>query len=192
MLILPEDHPSHFTIAAIDPGSRFLGFSILHVDPRTLKILSSEAWTVQVLKLIREDHPMSLQYGHRYARLNELGTDLVSRFNYHRPDYIVSESAYYNPRTPGAYGPLIECIQTERDAVVEYNPLMPLNIIEPSAIKAAIGVSGRAKKEPVLERVLQLPLNYIGRAPMRQLSEHAIDSLAIGYAFYLSLLKELK
>lgn len=192
MLYLPENHPSCFTIAAIDPGTRFLGFSAIHVDNQTLQIVKSEAYTVQVMKMIREDHQLSLLHGHKYARLTSLRQDLVDKFNYYRPAYIVSESAYYNPRTPGAYAPLIECIQIERDAVLEYNPLMPLNTIEPSAIKAAIGAKGNAKKDPVLDRVLQLPLNYEGLCPMDQLSEHAIDSLAIGYAFYLSLLKEAR
>lgn len=191
MLHIPEGSPDYFVIAGTDPGTRFLGLGILHVDIKTLLITESNAYTVVIEKMISEKDTRAQMHGAKYARLMALQEDLVGRFHHHRPAYLASEGAYFNPGRPGAYGPLIETIMTVRMAAEEYDPLMPVVTYAPSEIKTAVGAKGGANKVPVLAGVQQLPINYRGATPLDQLSDHAVDGLAIAYTHYLNLLKDL-
>jgi Holliday junction resolvasome RuvABC endonuclease subunit len=153
----------------------------------TYQIRSYEAYTLVATKLMDDDDLLVATHGHTWARTDAHKDTLVKYFRRLRPSVIASEDAFFNRRTPGAYAPLLKSINSIRLAVLEYDPFMPLTLIEPSVIKTAVGAVGWSKKagtnkSSVLDalkanREFAVP----GNAGLDLLTEHAVDALAIAY-----------
>lgn len=191
MLIVPPNSGTTFSVIGLDPGTTTLGLGVLHVDALSLQITSYEAHTLIATKMVREDDWMAVTHGYREARVRALSDCLLEWFHYLRPLSIATEAAFYNRRTPSAYGPLLEAINGIRNAVVAYDNWMTLHVIETSVAKSEIGykspkkVKGQKKdtKTPVKEAMLSMPeFKCPSQTPISTLSEHAIDALAIAYA----------
>lgn len=187
MIHVPANSRDTFTICGTDPGTHNLGLGALHVDMYSLKIRSYEAYTLVATKLMDDDDLLVANHGHTFARTDAHKDALVRLFRSIRPSIIASEDAFFNRRTPGAYAPLLKSINSIRAAVLEYDPFMPLTLIEPSVIKSAVGAVNWSKKNgtnksSVLEALKNNPEFAVpGNAPLDILSEHAVDSLAIAF-----------
>ncbi len=187
MIHIPANSGDTFTICGTDPGTHNLGLGVLHVDMYTLRLRSFEAYTIIATKLMNDDDYLVGLHGHTYARTNAHKEALVGYFRRLRPSFIASEDAYFNRRTPSAYSPLLKSINSIREAVREYNPYLPLVLLEPSVIKVGVGATNWSKKNgtnkssvlAAIERNSEF--NVPSRTPLNILSEHAIDGLAIAY-----------
>jgi Holliday junction resolvasome RuvABC endonuclease subunit len=124
-------------------------------------------------------------HGERVARLLAHEHGLASYFSVFRPHAIASEAPYLG-RFPQAYAALVECVSAIRRAVMTYDAYMPLHVVDPMTVKAAVGVvsKGRKKsdalsKENVRAAVMGLGLNNPGQIDLEALDEHSIDAIAV-------------
>lgn len=173
------------SFVGIDPGSEKLGASVIGIDVETQEISFIRAGTFAGSKMFSPKDHFAVVQGDRQARFAAHLENLYRFFLRERPVQICSESPFYNPRMPAAFGSLTELISTIRKAALLYSPERPLYLIDPPSVKKAVGASGAADKDAVRKCVLALlGKYYIGQVPMEDLDEHSIDAIAVGYARY--------
>jgi len=180
--LLPEVHCSVANIISIDPGTETLGLCIMSVDVDTLEITSTQCRTYTGSKLpsvlFQEDN-----YNARYYRIKSHCDNLKKILLEVNPLFIVCESPFYNSRRPNAFEALTQVTTNLLNTCYEYNCKMPFFYIDPPTAKIAVGAKGNAKKEDMLAAVKNLTdLNYTGEISLKDLDEHSIDSIAIGYS----------
>lgn len=184
--------PNYVSLIGIDPGSTHLGISIMRVDPTNWTIINTRAKTIHAQKLIDLNSDLVIYHGEKIARIRQLNQKLSTLFAFERPIAVASESPFYSQRRPSAFGVLTEVIDSVREAVYQYNVSMPLTLIDPPTVKKAVGAPGNADKEVVKRFVKQSPLlNYVGDTPLELLDEHSIDSIAVNFAQFTLLEKQL-
>lgn len=177
-IVFPKYESHHATIIGIDPGTRFMGVAILTYDLKSLEIISSSTRTLVAARMAL-DVDAVYTHGEKFARLLALEHELLLTFRMVEPIDVYCESPYYSGKTPSAFGPLIETVQTVRRAVQQYDNAMPLTTITPSAIKSAIGASGGAKKGPVLHFMDGMTESIRFNGDIMQVDNNAVDALAI-------------
>lgn len=189
MLHIPADSTSLFNIIGLDPGSNHFGISVITVNMQTMKIVCSDAWTINGEKLAGKSNFIEEIHGGRVNRILAIEDNLLEVFNYYRPTLVASEAPFINNAFPQAGIALSEVLVTIRRAVMRYDAWKMLYLIPPSLVKNAVGAGGAGKKDIIKEKVLAIEeLNYQGFVPMISLDEHSIDALAVAYARYKSLI----
>lgn len=184
MLTMPQGTQPFFNILGIDPGTHKLGVGVLSVSCDTMQVISSTAYTLTALKLLPKDAWSTEIHGERSARIWALENELDFAFDFYQPLRVASESPFYNPRRPMAYGSLVETISMIRAAVWRYNTWCQLGMIDPPTVKNAVGARGDGSKDAVKKRVLAMEpqLHWNGPCAITELDEHAIDGLAVAYS----------
>ncbi len=187
MLIIPNSNVDTVNIIGIDPGTTFLGVAILTISIYNLEITSSEAFTLDANSLhcntwLNEIH------GDRFSRINSLEKELDKVFDYYKPLVICSESPFFGMRHPGAFQALIEIICSIRNSVYNYDKWKQLELVPPSNVKQSVGAKGNSTKDEMKSKVYELinVLKY-DEHKFKDLDEHSIDALAVGYYSYLQL-----
>lgn len=127
-------------------------------------------------------------YGSRVIALTELREQICDLVETYHPDVVVSEDAFYSPRTPGAYGALLTWISTV--SIVLYDKYrLPLHRIAPRAVKQILAGSGDTKKFGMQEAVLANDtISFSEDIDPHNLTEHMYDSIGIGYSFVKEIL----
>jgi Holliday junction resolvasome RuvABC endonuclease subunit len=189
---MPPDSSQVVSIIGIDPGSHCLGVGVLKIDITTLKIVSSDAWTLVGKRLVGKNDWTTSIHGERNGRVYALEQELLRIFRYFQPLEIASESPFINSKFPQAGLALTVVVCGIRQAVMQYDVWRELHLIDPPTVKMAVGAAGNAPKEVVKEKIMLLPnLNYIGTVPLSQLDEHSIDALAVAFARFRLLMEKL-
>lgn len=176
-----DDSPNILKVAAIDPGTDTMGISLL-----TLDLVSGQRGCVfaHTLNAAAWIDPLSFTHqfqGARYARLERHSIALREFFTEHTPHIIVSEAPFLG-RFPQSYAALLECMSVIRGTVADYDPTMPLEVVDPPSAKKAVGVNPKgAQKDDIRRAVLKLPIAWKKGIDPCLLSEHAIDSIAVGW-----------
>lgn len=179
--------PSHAcdvgSIVGIDPGTETLGLACIKFSVSSLSIVGTYAHTFIGSKLGMNQWIAAI-HSNRYSRLQAHRLNLIFQFEHYQPNVVASESPFFNPRRPNAFAPLVETLDMIRDALVAYDNMLPLHLIDPPSVKKAVGASGGSGKDSVRDGVLKLAdeLKYQGEIPLDQLSEHAIDAVAVAYS----------
>lgn len=182
-LVFPKLNITEVCLIGIDPGTRFMGVAMLTYDARTFEILSSTTRTLKACQMALDVEAV-YAHGEKYARLLALENELLTTFRLTEPVDVYCESPYYSGKTPSAFGPLVETVQTVRRAVYDYDRSMPLTMITPSAIKSAIGASGGAKKGPVLQAMQRMTGDIRYYSDLNAVDNNAVDALAIAVTGY--------
>lgn len=171
-----------FRLLAIDPGKHHLGISIHELETRSGRYVSIDIESMVVDRTYGRrglsDEVVSVS-DRCLTKIRDRVYDLVQDYDI---SFFVYESPFYNPRMPGAYGSLCEVVACLRQAVIDSNPDVYIDSMSPQNIKKGMGAGGTKGKEIMFEKVLATKemidvLNY----DPRDLTEHCIDSLAIGY-----------
>lgn len=183
-MYIPDKYQAPFNIVSIDPGSNFLGFCVITIDPNTFSIIGINAKTLYI-----DDLPVDLYYdeayhGNRLYKLMKIKTAIYNELIQYNPLYVVCEAPYYNRFRPGAFAPLVEVIGYIQLAVYEYNNNVPFTKIEPSIIKKLVGANAIGDKHAVKKAVFSID-EIVKAIPhsLELLDEHAIDAIAIGYSY---------
>lgn len=186
MFPLPTDQTTQSCIVGIDPGSETLGVCVLYFNVVTLAINRISAMTFIGSKL-PADPMLSILHGDRTSRVKAHENNLLKILNDNLPIAVSTESPFYNPRMPGAYGALVEVTCGIRNAVIGYSDVKPLYRVDPSSVKQAIGAKGNADKEGVRGYISKISeiVNNLDR-PLSELDEHSIDATAVAYHQLLS------
>lgn len=170
---------------SIDPGIRFCGVSILESKKDKLKV--HETTTIVGTRKIRDPKLADLakRYGDRTGRvfkIKEVVEDLLEK--YPNIKEIVMEAPFFNRFSPVAFAALLEVLH-----ILKYEVIIPKDlkfaIIEPRTVKKWWTGSGNAKKEAMKETLVEKVKNksVVIDTDVEELSEHVIDSIAVGYTF---------
>lgn len=187
--ITPQEHES-IVIVGIDPGTDSLGFSIIECHPSG-EILSTNAFTFRGKKIEGYDKNLEKVHTARMARLFSHRQNLIKLFHDFKPNIVASETPYFNPRTPGAYGPLVETLWCIREALWSYKQTLSLVEVEPRVVKQAIDVKKVKGKDYMREGLTVFKdILKLSEQQISEMSEHAVDATAVAYAAYLKLRKK--
>lgn len=192
MFPIPKNY-QRFKMLAIDPGLNNLGFSIftfnndfdhlVSVDPLTIVVDKEEGF----FSFDETYHPDRL---HKLLKIRQAVTAMIQ---FHNPCIVVSEAPFYNRLRPTAFRPLCEAIQTLEIACYDCNPDIPFFQIPPLKVKQAVNAGSTKGKIDVLTSIQQLPelLSKI-TVDITKLSDHAVDSIAVGHAYLTYFKGQLK
>lgn len=182
-----------YTILGIDPGLTNTGYSVLVYDTKkdaTNVIAHGMITAISIAK--REMRTDVKQYGNIIS-LMVYEKEIAALLETYKPDFIASEDAFYNPRTPQAYLSLKLCINAIQRVL--YNQVKKnLYLIAPTVAKQTVWGRGTANKEAVQESILRLPDLHIKKSKPKaitNLTEHEADSIAIAYTFIKNTLPDL-
>lgn len=181
MSLYIDDRWKTFKMLCIDPGKHYLGASIHEIDTRTGAYHSIEVVTLKVDK--------TYMGSRRNTETTSITDQCLSKIDRHIyticKEYDVSvlayESPFYNRLMPGAYGSLCEVVGVVRQAALDYYGGMFVCSMSPQNVKKGMGAGGSKGKEIMLEKVSDN--RELMRAlvnPIEDLTEHCIDSLAVG------------
>ena len=188
MLYVPKIHDDEFyTIAAIDPGTRYLGLAIIDVRLSDDMVLCTRSFT-----LTPSDMYVSSLYNEvsrqsdlsSTDRINLIVRELLIILNNFNPSVTVLEAPFFHRRSPMAYGPLLEQVTFIRTSVESKFPWMNTYMYPPLSIKSAVKAKRSSSKtymKDALKRNSEVMDTLIQN--IDTLSEHAIDAICIGLTF---------
>lgn len=191
MLVMPTGSSNVIAIVGIDPGSFNMGVAVILFNIETLEIVSTQAWTLSGVKLGREERWTTELHGELEGRIAGMGNTLLEILRHFQPLLVASEAPFISKKFPQAGLVLTRVVSAIRLAVMQYDVWKSLDIIDPPSVKNAVGAAGNAPKEVMKEKVLQLPINYIGKTPLQELDEHSIDAIAVAYGRLMKWLGDL-
>jgi len=184
VIAIPKDSISCIKIFGIDPGTTKLGLSIMTIDLDHRSIVKTTAMTLNGEKLAHNGF-LAEHYSHRLSRIEGLNIEISKLLDTYQPFAISSEAPFFNVLRPSAFAPLMETICSLRSTLYNYDPFKPLNMVDPSSVKNAVGAKGGSNKVTVRAALLELPdLCYHGTVPIEDLDEHSIDSIAVNYWYF--------
>lgn len=181
MLELPEGD-SIYRLTSIDPGTTTMGIALFEIDLKERYATVGSAFTYNASYALENYPGLAECHGDRNARLFAQRDFLRGLFYQFQPHGVISEAPFMG-RFPQAYAALVECVQIIRSAVIEYDPLMPLQTVDPPTAKNAVGVKARgSQKEEVAEAVCRLPgIHFMDGVSPYDFDEHTADAVAVGY-----------
>ena len=131
--------------------------------------------------------------------ISSLTEELIYKYS---PDYISSEDAFYNPTRPNAFVSLLIAIyaiesklyQLYSDNLIPFGKNIKLYKTPPTLVKKIFSMNnagGKSTKEDMYynlqDRVREKDINFKGKRgcpPIEEFTEHSVDAIAVGYAFY--------
>lgn len=170
---------------SLDPGIAFTGISINDTSEgfrvvETHIVKNNRAFTPEEKVIEKSQGPRAVKL---LAIINKFKS-LLESFNI---EMIVIEAPFYNALTPQAYGSLLEVVFG-----LKYSVLVPMDLkyrlIEPTLVKKLFTSHGMAKKEMMKQFLIsKIATGEIKMdKPVESLTEHEIDSIAIGYVHWLT------
>lgn len=167
-------------LIAIDPGTEYCGITKVEYD-EDCEVLSIDPITIRSDKVdLPESKLRAKMHGERYGRLMRLAHAFRNIMLDYNPNVVVCEMPFYHNLHPGAFAPLVECVFILRNVSMDINPEIPFVGYAPMIVKKVFAGKATAKK-PDMKDALLSKSAIIKLLPTHpdQLSEHAIDSIAV-------------
>lgn len=182
-LNVPEDYHL-INIMAIDPGLNNTGIAIYTFDFKAHEIVQIQTFLLNVDRLVNHTGFNEETVSERTVKLHKIAGAMKYLLEQFNPYFVVSESPFYNPRMPGAYGALLEVLNTIRTTVLDYNHNIVFSTIEPRVIKKTVGAVATEGKLAVKEAVKRIP-DIMSKLmdDIEPMDEHRVDATAVGYTF---------
>lgn len=193
MLVLPSTE-ERVRLMVVDPGTNTLGLAVMDVDVghKQLQVMYVDTLVAERDVRLRPSFQAIQEiHGDRHARLASHAQNVGRLLHFWQPHLMVAEEAFVG-RNVSSFESLVECLMYLRMAAREYNPNMPFDTLSNRVAKQKVGAAHRGStKEDVLIGVAKLVESNTLTLPvdvrLTDLSEHAVDALAIGYAYALAL-----
>lgn len=182
-IVIPEQYYS-YRIIGLDPGTHYTGVSVYEIDTIARRIRSIEAFTINTERLPNRTGLDEEYFGERLIKLIKLRmalTDFVYRI---QPQAVACESPFYNRFRPMAYGALLETLSYIHTAVLDVDTRIFFKTIEPLLVKKSVGagiMKGKIDVKYCIENNQEIM--SVMQSDIDLLDEHAVDSIAVGYAF---------
>ena len=183
---------SSLRILGIDPGINHTGWSVGSFDSVSDKLSVSMFDEIQAHNLAKKELKKDFREYGSLVSLTLYEREFEALLDHYDPDYVASEDAFYNPRTPNAYLSLKLCIHTIQRVL--YRRSKRLYLIAPTVAKQAVWGKGTANKLAIQESIQTLPditIRSTKLRPIDEMEEHEADSIAIMYAFTKVVLPDL-
>lgn len=172
-----------FRVISIDPGSGKAGYSVIEYDfnKGTVKVLFSTTMSGNALSSLYFEKWFSELHGERLVRNMAHGLFLSGLLATYKPDVVACEAAYAG-KFIAAFKSLTEHVTLLKAASYNYDRYLEFGMIEPSRVKAAMGVSGKSGDKNLMTKALEkrAEVSYTDGIKIAKLDEHAIDSICIG------------
>ena len=163
-------------VLSIDPGTNYTGVTFWTLDDYTLDIKDIKSFTIDLTTIdyVIEKYKI-------IQRINVLVDILDYWLDIYKPHYLVIEAGFINILRPAAYGPIANTIFAIENLFI--NKSKSYNIIEypPKYVKQYVSI-GTADKDDIRSAISNIS-DIVKYIDITSLSEHGVDSLAIGYTF---------
>ena len=176
-----------FKLLAFDPGLTTTGYSLLEgsldsPDITVIKLGSIHPGPVVDRKEYREDVE---KFDKRVITLSYLREQVKKLVAELKPDVIVAEDIFINPKRPQAYGALCMWLSTVRmtcrDNFQKYVVAIPTKIC-----KKVLSGRGDSVKQTIQDCVrANTHIKFKFEEDMMQMTEHQADSIAVANALFL-------
>lgn len=182
----PEANKS-YRVLSIDPGSRKgLGICVSAIENDSMHV--EHVATINLLAICKQEGTVdTISYRVEVLKRAIRGLSLAWGVS-----GIVCENCYFSGM-PQAYKALLLTIAAIEDVSTELFGVASLIKIEPSKVKACLGVAGNTgDKLMIKDAILNIKDGTLQLPPLeiyRGLDEHAVDAIAIGYALHSWRLK---
>lgn len=162
-------------IIGVDPGKN-TGVSIYTVSVPDLKIVSIFTYKIVLSNGdVTDNSEVNL-----IKRLNTLYSNISNLMQNVKPYVVAMEAAFMNKRFATAVIHLSQYISAIQLAVRHNNPWVPIVKYPPKSVKFLFGAGGSADKDDMSGQIKKIH-EIANMIDIDSLSEHEIDSLAIGY-----------
>lgn len=178
------------SILSIDPGINNCGLSVINYEKEFTVI--ETCLVKNARKFTDSEKVIESKFGNRAVKviaiLNTIDSILTT---YKDIDTIVIEAPFYNALTPMAYGSLLEVIFAIKYTIVIKKEL-GFKLVEPLLVKKLFSNQSQASKEAMKQFLIKKKENkdILLNKDVTELSEHEIDSIAVGYIHYLNDIEE--
>lgn len=171
---------------SIDPGINNTGLTVFESDIN-FSILYS--YNINNLRKLNETEKIiESKYDLRVVKILYILNTIEKILNNYEIEHCIIEAPFYNALTPVAFGSLLEVISS-----IKYNLIIPRNIgfqlLEPLLIKKMFTRERLANKNLMKlllhEKIAKKEIKVNENIEIDLLSEHQIDSIAIGYCWHL-------
>lgn len=169
-------------LIGIDPGIHNCGVALCEYDNQ--KLIVKDFFTIHATDLAKKANRRDSNFYGSIFSLFLLENEFTTIFTNFQPDYVASEDAFYNPRTPNAYASLKGCILSIKRVL--YNFGLKLNLIAPKLAKMTV-VKATANKLDMMEAITKLP-DLIIEKDITDIVEHEADAIGIAYTLYKNTL----
>lgn len=189
-IMLPQGYYNYRAVG-IDPGLNNTGVSVLQIDAYHNRIVGIEAFTLINDRLLDRTGLEEHTHSDRLIKLYKLKQALRTALGYIDPVWIACEAPFYNRFRPTAYAPLVEVVGMLNAASLEYNPNIGFTLYSPLTVKKTVGAKSikndtEKGKIEVKQAIAMIPeIMSVLKTPLSTLSEHAVDSIAVGYTWFM-------
>jgi Holliday junction resolvasome RuvABC endonuclease subunit len=171
-------------ILSFDPGLTCTGWALTEYNTTTGKAFVSKRGKIEGKRALNKYKEKLVLFNKSYIQLTHLEEELFNLMRY-KPDYVVTESAFWQPGRTAAYAALVLCIHTI-ERVIGTNLGLPVFKLAPQCIKRIVTDHGQASKITVQEAILLNPdieLKETKQNPIEKMVEHEADAIACAWAF---------
>ena len=180
-------------VFAIDPGTTTCGWSLLeyNIDDGNVVVLKTGIISSRKVVVRAAMRDKVAIFGKTILVLEILRKKLFECLSSAKPDYVVIEDAFFNPKRPSAYAILLQCIVTVRRLIyTEYN--MPLYTVPTRTAKQTMTGNGGDKKQCVQDMIISKEDIIFKNDKLKySIIVDEADSIAVGYHFCKKVLPTL-
>lgn len=171
----------HIRIIAIDPGTNTCGFATMELSLVDWGITIVDAVTVSNTMLLRSRRELAELIGEKDAKLQGYSETLQRLLKQYVPDSLVMECPYMG-KFAATFGALKEQLMVFRMAAWRWDKRLTVVMIEPSPVKANMGVGGRSGDKTLMLKALRkrLDVSYSDDVKLTDLDEHSVDAICVG------------
>ena len=173
-------------ILSIDPGINNCGISIIDLSEQ-FKVLDTILIN-NARKFTPEEKLSELRIGSRGVKVMCIINKLQELIDDNDISMIVVEAPFYSALTPAAYGSLLEVISAIKYRLI-IDSSLEFKLVEPLLVKKTFASQAQASKPTMKESLIRRTGNKeISLSKnIDSLSEHEIDSIAVGFTHFVQL-----
>ena len=180
-------------VFAIDPGTTTCGWSLLeyNIEDGNVTVLKTGIISSRKVVVRAAMRDKVAVFGKTILVLEILRKKIHELLISSKPDYVVIEDAFFNPKRPSAYAILLQCIVTIRRLIyTEYE--MPLYTVPTRVAKQTMTGNGGDKKECIQDKIIKRDDIIFKNDKLKySLIVDEADSIAVGYHFCKKLIPTL-
>lgn len=184
-MIIPSDYKT-FKLVAMDPGLHNIGlavFTLTLVDDK-VKIKSISASTISSNKVKQIDNIDTDIHDELFSIRRNMTSAVIREVLEIEPSFFVTESAFFNPTRPNSFAQLHAIITAVLDGILLADGNIATGRLPPKSVKKTFGIAKEIGKDPVKDAVSKkTEIMSALVQDIDELTEHAIDAIAVGYAY---------
>jgi len=176
-------------ILSFDPGLSCCAAARSEYDLTTGKFHVLHRSKIEGSRSLMRHKDLTAIYSNKMIQLSVIRDEVLKLCKF-KPDYVVTENAFYQPGRTASFVALTLCIHTIEVAIKD-GIMKPVFRIPPKSVKKIFADTGDAGKLVIQEVLLNHPditIKETRANPLINMTEHEADSIAVGYSFVKDVL----